>query len=332
MAQSVEVSVLIPLYNEAETIAALYQQVTEVMQPSGRSFEILFVDDGSTDAGPAILANLAAKDPRLVVIRLRRNFGKAVALDTGFRQARGRVVVTLDADLQDDPTEIPRLLAALERGYQLVNGHKQIRHDPWHKVWPSRLFNGLVRLLTGIPFWDFNCGLKAYSAEVTRRLHLYGELHRFIPVLVHAMGFAMVEMPVRHHPRRHGRSKYGPARLYKGFFDLLTILLTTRFATRPLHLFGGVGLGLGAAGLLILGYLTLLWFHGSGPIGTRPLLFLGMLLLMVGVQLVGVGLLGELLLHTRATNAFPYAIESIQRDGSGAEPPVCDRLDERHRG
>ena len=215
MADAPELSVVIPFFNEEGSIEALHARLTDQLRQLARSYEILFVDDGSTDASGALIDAIAARDPHVGVVRFRRNFGKAAALDAGFRRAAGRIVITMDADLQDDPGEIPRLLAKLEEGYDLVNGWKQVRRDPIDKTLPSRIFNWAVSRVSGLHLKDFNCGLKAYRAEALRSLSLYGELHRFIPVLVFWQGFSVAEIPVRHHPRRSGRSKYGFERLLK---------------------------------------------------------------------------------------------------------------------
>jgi glycosyltransferase involved in cell wall biosynthesis len=266
----------------------------------GDPYEILFIDDGSRDGSARIIESLAERDPAVGYVRFRRNFGKSAALDAGFRRARGDIVITMDADLQDDPNEVPRLIEALEsRNLDLVSGWKQKRHDPLGKTLPSKLFNFTVRTLTGLPLNDFNCGLKAYRAEAVDGLDLYGELHRYIPVLVAWRGFSVGEIAVTHHPRKWGHSKYGIERMAKGFFDLLTVILLTRYRRRPLHLFGWAGLIMFLLGFGCLAYLTVLWFLGTG-IGARPLLFLGVLLVTVGVQLISTGLLGEMINSTRA--------------------------------
>ncbi len=294
------ISVVVPLFDEEGTLEELHAKLTRVLGELGEPYEILFVDDGSRDGSARIIASLAERDPAVGYVRFRRNFGKSAALDAGFRRARGEIVVTMDADLQDDPEEIPRLLAALdERELDLVSGWKQKRHDPVGKTLPSKLFNFTVRTLTGLKLNDFNCGLKAYRSEAIEGLDLYGELHRYIPVLVAWRGFAVGELAVTHHPRKWGKSKYGIERMAKGFFDLLTVILLTRYRRRPLHLFGWAGLVMFLLGFACLFYLSVLWFLGTG-IGARPLLFLGVLLVTVGVQLISTGLLGEMINSTRA--------------------------------
>jgi glycosyltransferase involved in cell wall biosynthesis len=312
------ISVVIPLLDEEGTLVELHERLSAVLGARGEPYEILFVDDGSRDGSPAILRRLAEQDPAVGYVRFRRNFGKSAALDAGFRRARGRFIVTMDADLQDDPDEIPRLLATLEeRDLDLVSGWKKKRHDPLGKTLPSKVFNFVVSRLTGLHLNDFNCGLKAYRAEALADVALYGELHRYIPVLVDWNGFRVGEIPVQHHPRKWGHSKYGVERMAKGFFDLLTVILLTRYRRRPLHLFGWAGLSMFALGFLCLAYLTVLWFLDMGPIGTRPLLFLGLLLVMVGVQLISTGLLGEMINSTRQVEAG-YIIREEQAPG---EPP-----------
>jgi len=310
-----DLTVVVPCFDEAESLSELYQQLTAILQKGGWHFEILFVDDGSTDFSQRILEELCFKDPRVGVITFRRNFGKAAALDAGFREARGNVVVTLDADLQDQPSEIPRLVERLGEGFDLVSGWKRGRKDPLTKTIPSAIFNATVRLVSRLQLRDLNSGLKAYRGEVVEGLHLYGEMHRFIPVLAHWQGFLVTEIPVEHRPRRFGRSKYGVARLGKGFFDLLTVMLNTRFHARPLHLFGWVGATIGGVGMLSLVYLVVLWFLDRGPIGNRPLLLFGALMVMVGIQLVSTGLLGELITREQQARKPTYAIRSFVRPG-----------------
>src|SRR4029453_6763884 len=260
------------------------------LDPRGEPWESVYVDDGSTDGSFAALTRLHAAAENVRVVRLRRNFGKAAALASGFAQATGDRVVTLDGDLQDDPAEIPRLLAKLEEGFDLVSGWKTKRRDPLSRRMPSRIFNRVTGRLSGLRLHDLNCGLKAYRAEVVRGLRIYGELHRFIPVLAHYRGFRVAELPVNHRPREHGRSRYGMERYVRGFLDLLTVTFMGRYSHRPLHLFGGVGLVLGAVGTLLLCYLTVLKLTGEA-IGQRPLLILGVLLVVVGLQFFSLGLI-----------------------------------------
>ncbi len=315
------ISVVIPFLDEEGTLEELHARLVEVLDAHGEPFEILFVDDGSRDGGPERVRELAAAHPHVGLIRFRRNFGKSAALDAGFKVARGRYIFTMDADLQDDPKELPRLLAELEENdLDVVSGWKEKRHDPLTKTAPSKLFNATVRALTGLKIHDFNCGLKVYRREAVEGLDLYGELHRYIPVLVHGRGFRVGELPVTHHARKWGQSKYGVERMARGFFDLMTVILLTRYRRRPLHLFGWAGLLLSTAGVLCLAYLTVLWFLGLGPIGTRPLFFLGILLLMLGVQLVSTGLLGEMINSTRSV-APSYTVRSQLLPGEATPRP-----------
>ena len=274
-------------------MALLHEELAAALQPLGEPWETVFVDDGSTDGTFAALTRLHAAQERVRVVRLRRNFGKAAALQAGFEQAQGEVIVTIDGDLQDDPAEIPRLLAKLEEGFDLVSGWKTKRRDPLLRRLLSRLFNAVTGRVSGLRLHDLNCGLKAYRAEVVHGQRIYGELHRFIPVLAHYRGYRVAELPVNHRPREHGRSRYGMERYIRGFLDLLTVTFMGRYRHRPLHLFGGLGLALGAAGAGVLVYLTVLKVMGEA-IGHRPLLTLGVLLVVVGVQLVSLGLVSEL--------------------------------------
>jgi glycosyltransferase involved in cell wall biosynthesis len=286
-------SVVVPAHNEERSLPALTAEVTAALGALGRPWEIVVVDDGSTDGTFATLTRLRAQQPALRVVRLRRNFGKAAALSAGFEHASGDLIVTLDGDGQDDPAEIPRMLAKLDEGFDLVSGWKARRRDPLVRRVLSRVYNIVTGWVSGVRLHDMNCGLKAYRGEVARSLHVYGELHRFIPVLAHYEGFRVAEVPVNHRPREHGRSRYGPERYLRGFFDLLTVTFMGRYRYRPLHLFGGLGLLLGTLGLLVLVYLTAIKLGGAA-IGHRPLLTLGVLLVVVGLQLFSLGLIGEL--------------------------------------
>ncbi|MDA3646523.1 glycosyltransferase family 2 protein [Saccharopolyspora indica] len=294
-----QVSLLAPAKNEQENLPALFAEISEAMQQQDRSWELVVVDDGSTDGSWQVISEHAARDPRIRGIRLRRNFGKAAALAAGVAEVRGELLVTLDADLQDDPAEIPRLLAELDAGADLVSGHKANRQDPLGKRLPSKVFNWFTGLITGLKLSDHNCGLKAARTEVYRRVPLYGELHRYIPALAHQLGYRVAELPVHHRPRLHGKSKYGLERYLRGALDLLTVVALTRYGRRPAHLFGGLGMLAGTIGTLILLYLTGVWLFTDDPIGTRPLLTLGILLEIFAVQMISVGLLAELVLHHR---------------------------------
>jgi glycosyltransferase involved in cell wall biosynthesis len=288
------ISIVIPLHNEERSIALLYDELQAALEPLGEEWEAVFVDDGSMDGSFAALTRLHDANENVRVVRLRRNFGKAAALAAGFSQARGEIVVTIDADLQDDPAEIPRLLVKLDEGFDLVSGWKTRRRDPLRRRVLSRIFNWVTGRMSGLRLHDMNCGLKAYRAEVVRGMPLYGELHRFIPVLAQYRGFRVAELPVNHRPREHGRSRYGVERYIRGFLDLLTVSFIGRYRHRPLHLFGGLGLILGLFGVAILVYLTVVKALGHA-IGERPLLTLGVLLVVVGLQFFSLGLISEML-------------------------------------
>jgi glycosyltransferase involved in cell wall biosynthesis len=288
------ISVVVPVHDEERSVALLLDELRSALDGLGRPWEAIFVDDGSVDGSFAALTRLHAAHDDVRVVRLRRHFGKSAALGAGFAQARGDVVVTLDADLQDDPAEIPRLLAKLDEGFDLVCGWKARRRDPLSRRLLSRVFNRVVRWLSGTRLHDMNCGLKAYRADVVRALPLYGELHRFLPVLAHQRGYRVAELPVNHRPRSHGRSRYGLERYLRGFLDLLTVSFMGRYRHRPLHLFGGLGLALFLVGVALLVYLTVVKIGGHA-IGQRPLLTLGVLLVVVGLQFFSLGLISELI-------------------------------------
>jgi glycosyltransferase involved in cell wall biosynthesis len=304
-----ETSIIVPVLNEQESVSALYQGLTTAVDAASvQDYEIIFVDDGSRDGTFEVLETLHARDGRVKVIQFRRNFGKSAALSAGFAAAQGEIVFTLDGDLQDDPTEIPRFLGKIHEGYDLVSGWKYPRHDPLSKTLPSKFFNFVVRLTTKVKLHDFNCGFKAYRRDVVQELHLYGELHRYTPILAHQKGFRVTEIKVTHHPRKFGRSKYGIRRFARGFFDLLTVLFLGAYTWRPLHLFGWAGVGTFGLGSLINLYLTILWFAGQGPIGNRPLLMLGVLLMIIGLQFFSMGLLAEMITHGQAQDISSYSV------------------------
>ena len=288
------ISVVVPVHNEARSVALLYDELRSALEPLDTPWEVIFVDDGSSDGTFAALTRLHSSESNVRVVRLRRNFGKAAALVAGFDQARGETVVTIDGDLQDDPAEIPRLLAKLEEGFDLVSGWKTHRRDRLSRRILSRIFNRVTGVFSGVRLHDMNCGLKAYRAEVVHGLRLYGELHRFIPVLAHYRGFRIAELPVNHRPREHGSSRYGLERYLRGFLDLMTVSFIGRYRHRPLHLFGGLGLLLGLFGTAILTYLTVLKALGHA-IGHRPLLMLGVLLVVIGLQFFSLGLISEMI-------------------------------------
>ena len=309
------VTLVIPVLNEEDSLPPLHAEIAKVVASAPFRVEVVFVDDGSTDKSWATIVTLAAADSRVRGIRFRRNFGKAAALAAGFDAARGGAVLTLDADLQDDPNEIPRFLAALDGGLEVVSGWKKVRLDPWHKVWPSRVFNGMVGLVTGVWLHDHNCGMKAYRAEVFREIKLYGELHRFIPVLAAARGFRVGELVINHRPRKFGYSKYGLRRFAKGFLDLITVKFLTGFGHRPQHLLGNFGFvpaGLGLVGLLGLAVNALLRLFdpeiGVGPTGQIVGSILSVGLLLFGTQLFVAGLIAELIVDRGPADLDPYCV------------------------
>ncbi|TML71708.1 MAG: glycosyltransferase family 2 protein [Actinobacteria bacterium] len=288
------ISVVVPVHDEEQSVEPLLDELADALAPLDTTWEVIFVDDGSTDGTFARLTRLHDVHDNVRVVRLRRNFGKAAALAAGFAEATGEIVVTIDGDRQDDPEEIPRLLVKLDEGFDLVSGWKAHRRDPLSRRILSRIFNAVAGRMSGLRLHDMNCGLKAYRAEVVHGLRLYGELHRYIPVLAHYRGFRIAEIPVNHRPREYGRSRYGVERYVRGFLDLLTVTFVGRYRHRPLHLFGGLGLALLAGGSAILVYLTVLKITGAS-IGGRPLLTLGVLLVVVGMQFLSLGLLTELI-------------------------------------
>ena len=297
-------SVVIPLYNESAGLRELLGELVVAVPPSEQHWEVIFVDDGSTDGSWELICNLAQNNERVCGLRFRRNFGKAAALSAGFARATGEYVVTMDADLQDDPAEIPKMIAHLNKGFDLVSGWKRRRHDPWHKVIPSRMFNWLVSRVTGLRLHDHNCGIKCYRREVLKELKLYGELHRFITVLAAGRGFRVAECEVRHRSRVHGQSKYGFRRFFNGLLDLITVRFLTVYGQRPSHLLGLIGLlffFIGAAGLTYLGGL---WVIGERPIGTRPLLVYSVVLVLLGAQSISFGMLAELIVWKSAPHAL----------------------------
>jgi glycosyltransferase involved in cell wall biosynthesis len=302
-------SFIIPFMDEAETLRELTDRIDQAARGClgpGESYELVFIDDGSRDDSVRIVEQLVAERPEVRLIELQGNFGKSAALAAGFTEARGEVVFTLDADLQDDPKEIPRFLTKLDEGFDLVSGYKEKRNDPFTKVVPSRIFNAMVRTLTGVRLHDVNCGFKAYRAVVLRNLRLYGEMHRFVPVLAHWKRFKIGEIVVEHHARKFGKSKFGGGRFFRGLMDLLTVFFLLKYERRPAHFFGGVGALISFSGFCILSYLSVLWMMGEA-IGKRPLLILGVMAVVVGVQILATGLIAELIVHL-ATAQAPYVI------------------------
>lgn len=304
-----DVTVLVPVLDEEATIAELTQRITAVFEELGSTFELLFVDDGSRDGTAEAVRQLHAEDQRIKLVSFRRNFGKAAAITAGVEYSRGRLIVTLDGDLQDVPEEIPRLLETLDsQQLDLVSGWKRDRQDPLSKRWLSKLFNWATRRLAQVDLHDFNCGFKVYRREVLEQVSIYGELHRYIPVLASRRGFRIGEVRVAHEKRRHGASKYGWDRVYKGLLDLLTVLFITTYMRRPLHLFGVIGLITMFMGSMINGYLAVAWLFFDEALSFRPLLQLGILLMLLGVQFLTTGLLGEMLAHKNFRRADSYSI------------------------
>lgn len=303
----VDVSILVPLKDEVGSLGQLCDEVRAAFAPDpdgmGRTWELLLIDDGSTDGSWGHIEALAVADPRVRGLRLRRNLGKSAALATGFAASSGTAIVTMDADLQDDPAEVPGMLDLLDGDVDLVAGHKIHRRDPLGKRLPSKVFNRATSLVTGLRLHDHNCGLKAARREVFDAVPLYGEMHRFLAAMAHAHGFRVAERGVNHRPREHGRSKFGLERYVRGGLDLMTVVTVTRYDRRPAHLFGGMGLVLGGLGVAILLYLTGVWALTDQAIGDRPLLLLGVLLVLVSVQLISVGLLAELSIHRTVDHA-----------------------------
>lgn len=314
-----QVSVVLPAYNERPNLAELLPETVEVMAGTGLSFEIIVVDDGSTDGTDQLMKQLHLRE--LVALRLRRNSGKSAALSIGLARARGEHIVLMDADGQDDPAEIPRLLAVLDSSdhagrdaqgrvgrVDMVTGRRAQRHDRFVKRTTSRLYNRVTNLVTGVEGRDFNSGLKVMNRELAQSLELYGELHRYIPVLAQWRGFHVCEMDVQHHGRRHGTSKFGRARFWRGFLDLLTVKFLTTYTARPFHLFGGLGVLMGLAGMGLLSWMFISKLTGQA-VGTRPALLIGVLLVVVSVQMTFFGLLAELIVHLRRQRNLDATIE-----------------------
>ncbi|MBT5077593.1 MAG: glycosyltransferase family 2 protein [Candidatus Marinimicrobia bacterium] len=294
------VSIVIPVYNEDESISALYSEVKNSLE-SFPSHEIIFINDGSFDNSLYKITTIVEQDSAVTLIDLYSNFGKADALNEGFKVATGDIIITMDADLQDDPAEISNLVSKINEGWDVVSGWKVDRQDPISKRWPSKLFNAVMRFVTKVKIHDFNCGLKAYRQKVVKAIDLYGGMHRYTPALAAQKGFSVTEIPVNHRSRKFGVTKYGGSRIFHGFYDLLTVMFLGKYLTRPLHFFGSIGLVLLSAGFAINVYLTVGWFNGIW-IGNRPIFFLGILLLIVGIQFFSMGLIGELITKTAHRN------------------------------
>jgi glycosyltransferase involved in cell wall biosynthesis len=306
-----EISFVIPVFNEERSIQELYAGITEQMRKISKRYEVIFLDDGSTDASFEKLLNIAMNDDRVQVLKFRKNFGKSVALDEGFRRSKGKIIITMDADLQDDPKEISRFISELDKGYDLVSGWKKIRKDPFFgKTLPSKLFNFMIRCFSGLKIHDYNCGFKAYKKSLARHLPLYGDLYRYIPAIAHSMGFKVTEIPIEHHPRIYGKSKYGLNRFTHGLFDFITIIFLTKYLKRPMHLFGLAGFILSITGFVICLYLSIIWFLGE-RIGNRPLLLLGVLLILLGTQFIFTGLVAEMIAYNKQEKTQDDAVDKI---------------------
>ena len=321
-------SIVIPVLDEEGSIPELVDRIRSVCDGAGFTFEVILVDDGSTDETWDVIAEMHQRDARVAGIRFRRNYGKSAALAIGFERARGRYVITMDGDLQDDPAEIPGLIALLETGYALVSGWKRKRHDPLSKTVPSRFFNFVTRRIAGIPLHDFNCGLKAYRCEVVKSVKVHGELHRYIPLLAKWEGFDRItEKEVQHHPRRHGRTKFGLERFLRGFLDLLSVTFMTRFASRPMHFFGTFGTLAFFGGFLISLWISIDKLFFGQPIGDRPLLLLGVALILVGVQMFTTGLIGQMIVEPRMQRTDTlHILDRLEPGGSAPEPMTARPL------
>ncbi|HBN77324.1 MAG TPA: glycosyltransferase [Planctomycetaceae bacterium] len=318
-------SIIVPVFNEEESLAELRSQISASCTASQIEYEVIFIDDGSSDSSWSIIEKLAGDHPEISGIRFRRNFGKAAALTAGMEAARGEWLMMMDADLQDDPAEIPKFLDKAAEGFDVVNGWKERRLDPWHKVYPSRVFNGMIGKLTGLKLHDHNCGLKLFHSDVAKEIHIYGELHRFIPVLAYSRGFRVAELVVNHRPRQFGHSKYGVIRFLRGFLDLLTVVFLIGYGQRPQHMLGAIGLFFFALGILGFGYLTLIWVLMNifdaipiTPIGTRPLLAYSTAATILGAQAMSLGLLAELIVANTVHNRVTFSV----RERVGENTPI----------
>jgi glycosyltransferase involved in cell wall biosynthesis len=296
------ISVVIPLYNEEESIVELSIALKKVLEGMKSNYEVLFIDDGSSDNSFNKIKEVNRVNSRFKCIKFRRNYGKSAALQEGFKAAKGDIVITMDSDLQDDPDEIPALIEKLNEGYDLVSGWKKVRHDPFIKKQTSRIFNMVTSMMVGLKLHDYNCGLKAYVKDVVKNVKVYGEMHRYIPALAHLSGFKVTEIPVAHHERKYGKTKFGMSRFINGFFDLSTVLFTSKYIKRPLHFFGFLGLSSFFAGFGVLLYLTIMKFAESIPISGRPLFFIAILFTIVGAQFFSLGLIAEMITKNSSEN------------------------------
>ena len=296
------ISVIVPLYNEEESVVELSIALKKVLENIKANYEVIFIDDGSTDDSYLKIKEINHLNNRFKCIKFKRNYGKSAALSEGFKMSSGDYIITMDADLQDDPEEIPALLMKINEGYDLVSGWKKKRHDPFIKKHTSKLFNFVTSRLVGLKLHDYNCGLKAYRKDVVKNIKVYGEMHRYIPAIAYLSGYRVTEIPVTHHPRKFGKTKFGTSRFINGMLDLITVIFTTKFIKRPLHLFGTVGLVSFTAGIGIIAYLTVLKFFDSIPISNRPLFLVGILMAIVGVQFISLGLIAEMITKNSPDN------------------------------
>jgi glycosyltransferase involved in cell wall biosynthesis len=312
--KSIDISIVIPVYNEEDNLKELYEKLSNVLRVITESYEIIFVDDGSTDNSFNILKGINREDKKVKVIKFRRNFGQSAALAAGFDYSKGNVIITIDGDLQNDPEDIPQLLKKISEGYDIVSGWRADRRDPFFsKKLPSKLSNWLASKLTGVKLHDFGCTLKAFRREVVENINLYGEMHRYIPALASWMGVSIAEVKVQHHPRQHGKSKYGITRLIRGMLDLITVKFLLSYSTRPLQLFGIPGIISFVAGFVIGAYLTAERLFFGMSLADRPLLLLAALLIFLGVQFITMGLLGEIITRTyyEVQGKHIYAVKEI---------------------
>ncbi len=294
-----DISIVIPVLNEEENIGILLERTFSVMQKLGVEYEVIVVDDGSTDKTFEVLCTIAKQEPRLKIIRFRKNFGQTAAMAAGFSYAKGRVIVTMDGDLQNDPEDIPLLLSKINEGYDIVSGWRKERKDPWlSRKLPSFIANWIISKVTGVRLHDYGCTLKAYRSDVIKEVRLYGELHRFIPALAKGVGASVVEVPVKHHPRKFGKSKYSIFRTVKVILDLLTVKFLLSYSSRPNQLFGLLGISFSTFGTIYIAYLVFERMVYGVPLSNKPSLLISVMLLIVGVQLLGIGLLGEIMIRT----------------------------------
>ncbi len=315
-ATEVYLSVTIPVYNEEENLPLLYERLKKVLDSLGYSYEIIFVDDGSSDRSWEIIKEFAQKDPHVVGIRFRRNYGQTAAMSAGFEHARGKIVVAMDADLQNDPEDIPKLLKKLEEGYDIVSGWRKDRKDPFlSRTLPSRIANWLISRVTGVYLHDYGCSLKAYRADVAKQLDFYGEMHRFLPALAKPLGAKVTEVPVKHHPRKFGKSKYGISRTFKVILDLILVKFLLDYRTKPFRVFGGTGIILMLLGFFILAYLVFVKIFFGEDIGNRPLLLFGILFVLSGIMMLSTGIVAELITRTyyESQGKRPYIVKEIVR-------------------